>query len=129
MSTPQIPQLLKIKRRKQLALERTRLQLEQHALNLSAKKNSVTENRQQLRAEWIADNQQMQLLTQKEVLIQKEKLNQYYRQDLTFQDQLQTLQQDLQKTRDEQDKLKSALLKNLCSQEKFTHLLEEILNS
>lgn len=122
-------QLLFIKQRKEGSLEQTIQRLEKQIHTVIAKSKNTEKERTQLRVDWHEQNQKTQVFDRKELLIQKEKLNQYHQQDISLDNKLKKLDTERHQYQTQQIDFKKQLLKNRRSQEKLKYLFNELMEN
>ena len=118
-----LKQLLQIKRYKEQSLNRTLAKLAKQELALSLEKEETRTEHKQVKSDWQQSSRQELLVDNRDVEMQKYKLDKYYQKNLQCIDRLMTLEnkrRDLKKLQQEQKKLH---IKNIRSQEKLNDLL------
>ena len=118
-----LKQLLQIKRHKEQSLNRTLAKLAKQDLALSLEKEETRTEHKQVKNDWQQSSRQELLVDNRDVEMQKDKLDKYYQKNLQCIDRLITLEnkrRDLKKLQQEQ---KTLHIKNIRSQEKLNDLL------
>lgn len=118
-----LKQLLQIKRHKEESLSRALAKLAKQELALTLEKEEVHKERKQVKNDWQQSSQQVLLLNNRDVEIQKDKLDKYYQKDLQCIDKLTKLENTYLELKKSQHEQQALHIKNIRSQEKFNDLL------
>ena len=118
-------QLLQIKQRKERRLNRAITALTKQGLSLLEKEKHLQQNRHQVQRDWQSKNHERCILNHTDVILQKNKINQYYQDDISLKDQIQKTKEAYSQVQ-QQRMEKAALHKKIMrDQEKIQFLIEE----
>ena len=120
-----LSQLLQIKQRKEKRLNRAIEELTKQGLSLLEKERHLQQIRYQLHNDWQSRNHEKRILNQTDFILQKNKLNQYYQDDISLIEQIQQTKEAYFQVQQQQMEKKRLRKQIMRDQEKFQLLIEE----
>lgn len=120
-----LSQLLQIKQRKEKRLNRAIEALTKQGLSLLEKERHLQQTRYQLHNDWQSRNHEKRILNQADFILQKNKFNQYYQDDISLIEQIQQTKEAYFQVQQQQMEKKRLRKQIMRDQEKFQLLIEE----
>lgn len=120
-----LSQLLQIKQRKEKRLNRAIEELNKQRLSLLEKEQNLQQTRYQLHNDWQSHNHEKRILNQTDFILQKNKFNQYYQDDISLIEQIQQTKEAYFQVQQQQIEKKRLRKQIIRDQEKFKLLIEE----
>jgi hypothetical protein len=118
-------QLLQIKQRKEKKLNSAIEELTKQGLSLLEKERNLQQHRYQLQKDWQLSNHERRILNQADFILQKNKLNKYYQDDMSLSEKIQKIKEAYSLVQQQQVEKKKLRKQIMRDQEKFQFLIEE----
>lgn len=118
-------QLLQIKQRKEKKLNSAIEELTKQGLSLLEKERNLQQHRYQLQKDWQLSNHERRILNQADFILQKNKLNKYYQDDMSLSEKIQKTKEAYSLVQQQQVEKKKLRKQIMRDQEKFQFLIEE----